>query len=110
VQRVIELINPILRGWVNYLGHGHAGRCFSYVPDWVEKKVRRHLARNSKRHGFGWKRWSKSWILCDNPGRLALPVCEHSRPVLVAMLRRQVMGHTESVPCTGANSQLKSFP
>jgi len=24
--------------------------------------VRRHLARNSKRHGFGWKRWSKSWI------------------------------------------------
>ena len=62
VQRVIALINPILRGWVNYFGHGHASRCFSYVRDWVEKKVRRHLARNSKRHGFGWKRWSKSWI------------------------------------------------
>lgn len=62
VQRVIDLINPILRGWVNYFGHGNASRCFSYVRDWVEKKVRRHLARNSKRHGFGWKRWSKSWI------------------------------------------------
>jgi len=62
VQGVIALINPILRGWVNYFGHGHASRCFSYVRDWVEKKVRRHLARNSKRHGFGWKRWSKSWI------------------------------------------------
>ena len=62
VDRVIALINPILRGWVNYFGHGHASRCFSYVRDWVEKKVRRHLARNSKRHGFGWKRWSKSWI------------------------------------------------
>ena len=62
VERVIVLINPILRGWVNYFGHGHASRCFSYVRDWVEKKVRRHLARNSKRHGFGWKRWSKSWI------------------------------------------------
>jgi RNA-directed DNA polymerase len=62
VQRVIELINPILRGWVNYFAHGHASRCFSYIRDWVEKKVRRHLARNSKRHGFGWKRWSKSWI------------------------------------------------
>jgi len=62
VERVIALINPILRGWANYFGHGNASRCFSYVRDWVEKKLRRHLARNSKRHGFGWKRWSKSWI------------------------------------------------
>ena len=62
VYRVIALINPILRGWVNYYAHGNASRCFSQVRDWVEKKVRRHLARNSKRHGFGWNRWSKSWI------------------------------------------------
>jgi RNA-directed DNA polymerase len=24
--------------------------------------VRRHLARNSKRTGFGWKRWSRRWL------------------------------------------------
>ena len=58
-SRVIQKINPILRGWVDYFAHGHASRSFSYVRDWVEKKVRRHLARNSKRHGFGWKRWSR---------------------------------------------------
>jgi len=62
VGRVIELINPILRGWVNYFAHGHPGRCFSYVRNWVEKKIRRHLARNSKRSGFGWKRWSTRWL------------------------------------------------
>jgi RNA-directed DNA polymerase len=62
VDLVICKINPILRGWVNYFGHGNASRCFSYVRDWVEKKVRRHLARNHKRTGFGWKRWSKSRI------------------------------------------------
>ncbi len=62
VNRVIELINPILRGWVGYFGHGNASSCFSYVRDWVEKKVRRHLARNSKRSGFGWKRWSRRWL------------------------------------------------
>jgi RNA-directed DNA polymerase len=28
----------------------------------VAKKVRRHLARNSKRTGFGWKRWSRRWL------------------------------------------------
>ena len=62
VQRVIERINPMLRGWVNYFAHGNASRCFSYVRDWVAKKVRRHLARNSKRTGFGWKRWSRRWL------------------------------------------------
>jgi RNA-directed DNA polymerase len=62
VQRVIDLINPKLRGWVDYFAHGNASRCFSYVRDWVEKTVRRHLARNSKRGGFGWKRWSKRWL------------------------------------------------
>ena len=62
VHRVIEKINPILRGWVNYFAHGNASRCFSYVRDWVEKKVRRHMARNQKRSGFGWNRWSKAWL------------------------------------------------
>lgn len=62
VQRVILRINPKLRGWVTYFAHGNASRCFSYIQDWVEKKVRRHLARNSKRTGFGWKRWSRRWL------------------------------------------------
>jgi RNA-directed DNA polymerase len=62
VEKVIAQINPILRGWVNYFAHGNASRCFSYVRHWVEKKVRRHLARNSKRSGFGWKRWSPRWL------------------------------------------------
>ena len=62
VERVIELINPILRGWVNYFAVGHSSRCFSFVKDWVEKKIRRHLMRSRKRPGFGWKRWSKTWF------------------------------------------------
>jgi RNA-directed DNA polymerase len=62
VGRVIELINPILRGWVNYFAVGHSSRCFSFVKDWVDKKVRRHLMRARKRKGFGWQRWSRRWL------------------------------------------------
>lgn len=62
VGRVIERINPILRGWVNYFAVGHASRCFSFVKDWVEKKIRRHLMRARKRKGFGWQRWSRPWL------------------------------------------------
>jgi len=62
VERIIERINPILRGWVNYFAVGHSSHCFSYVRDWVEKKIRRHLASSCKRQGFGWKRWSRQWL------------------------------------------------
>ncbi len=62
VGRVIELINPILRGWVNYFAVGHSSRCFSFARDWVEKKIRRHLMRARQRRGFGWRRWSRRWL------------------------------------------------
>jgi RNA-directed DNA polymerase len=62
VRRVIELINPILRGWVNYFAVGNSSRHFKLVKRWVELKVRRHLMRARKRRGFGWSRWSTSWI------------------------------------------------
>jgi RNA-directed DNA polymerase len=62
VDRVIDLINPVLSGWVNYFRIGHSSRCFGYVKDWVEKKIRRHLMRARQLGGFGWKRWSKAWL------------------------------------------------
>jgi RNA-directed DNA polymerase len=62
VGRVVELVNPILRGWVNYFAIGSASRCFGYIREWVERKIRRHLMRACGRRGFGWKRWSKHWL------------------------------------------------
>jgi len=62
VGKVIEKINPILRGWVNYFRIGDSSRCFSMVKRWVEKKVRRHLMRAGGRKGMGWKRWSREWL------------------------------------------------
>ena len=62
IDRVISLINPMLRGWVNYFAVGHSSECFGYIKDWVEKKVRRHMAHARKRKGFGWDRWSRPWL------------------------------------------------
>jgi len=62
VGRVIQLINPVLRGWVNYFAIGHSSECFSFIRDWVEKKIRRHMGRSRNRRGFGWKRWSRRWL------------------------------------------------
>src|ERR1700739_1691635 len=62
VGKVIEQINPILRGWVSYFAVGHSSRCFAFIENWVEKKIRRHMMRAKKRKGFGWKRWTKEWL------------------------------------------------
>ena len=62
VDRVVQLINPVLRGWVNYFAVGHASECFSFIQDWVEKKIRRHLGRSRNCRGFGWTRWSRRWL------------------------------------------------
>jgi len=82
VAEVIEAINPILRGWVNYFRVGHSSCCFSMIKDWVEKKIRRHMMRARNRRGYGWKRWSKEWLY----GKLASgdtqnrPVGDTSKP------------------------------
>ena len=62
VRRVVDIINPILRGWVNYFAVGYSNRCFQFVKRWVELKIRRHLMRARNRRGFGWERWSTRWL------------------------------------------------
>ncbi len=62
IDRVIDLINPIVRGWVQYFRIGHSSECFGYIKDWVEKNVRKHLMRAKKRRGFGWDRWKRAWF------------------------------------------------
>jgi RHS repeat-associated protein len=62
VTGLVATTNPILRGWVRYFAVGHSGRCFSFIKDWVEKKIRRHMMRARKRSGFGWRRWSSKQL------------------------------------------------
>jgi len=62
MRTVIDQINPVLRGWVNYFRIGNSSRCFGFIRNWVEKKIRRHLMRARQRKGFGWKRWSNQFL------------------------------------------------
>ena len=62
IERIINIINPIIRGWVNYFRYGDSSACFGYIQDWLEKKVRRHLMKARQWRGFGWKRWSRQWL------------------------------------------------
>jgi RNA-directed DNA polymerase len=62
LQGLIAELNPIVRGWVQYFAIGHSSRCFAFIRNRVEQKIRRHLAKACQRQGFGWKRWSRRWL------------------------------------------------
>jgi RNA-directed DNA polymerase len=62
VKELVEKINPILSGWVNYFRTGNSNRTFGYVKTYVESRVRRFAMRQRLRKGMGWKRWSIQMI------------------------------------------------
>jgi RNA-directed DNA polymerase len=90
------MINPVLRGWVNYFRVGDSHRCFSMIKYWVEKKIRRHLMRARGRKGMGWKRWSREWIY----GTLGL---FNDYRVADSYSRKQPQHHTSHNPCHEAS-------
>ena len=62
MQAALASVNPIVRGWVNYLRVGNSSQAFHKVRYHVERKVRRFATKKSKRKGFGWKRWSSAVV------------------------------------------------
>lgn len=59
---LINELNAVLRGWVNYFRIGNSNKCFSYIRDYTEKKIRRFLMKQRGKKGYGWKRWNSSWF------------------------------------------------
>lgn len=55
VQQVIQDLNPVLRGWVNYFGAGHASGAFHKVRHYVRRKIMRYVRKKQLRPGFGWQ-------------------------------------------------------
>jgi RNA-directed DNA polymerase len=62
---LINELNTVLRGWVNYFRIGNSNKCFSYIRNYVEKKIRRFLMKQRGKKGYGWKIWSNDWIYND---------------------------------------------
>ncbi len=62
LKEVIQAVNGVVRGWVNYFRVGNSNSTFCKVKYFIEKKVRRFVAKRKGLKGFGWKRWSKEEI------------------------------------------------
>ena len=68
VQVVVrEVVNPRVRGWVNYFRWGHSSQDLKFVRWQVDTKVRRFASRQrpKRRGGRRWTTWSRQEIYED---------------------------------------------
>jgi RNA-directed DNA polymerase len=59
-KEFVEMVNPMVTGWVNYFRHTNASQAFRGLQRFVNIRFRRYLTQRSKGRGFGWKRFPNS--------------------------------------------------
>jgi RNA-directed DNA polymerase len=75
LDRLIRVLNPILRGWANYYRHAASSRCFAYLSHYLWWRVIRWLRKKYPR--LTWKQirrrcWGHHWTSREGT-RLAWP-------------------------------------
>lgn len=55
VSDIVEKLNSVLRGWVNYFRIGNSSRIFNKIRGYTVMRIRKFIRRNQNRHGYGWK-------------------------------------------------------
>jgi RNA-directed DNA polymerase len=58
----VEMVNPMVTGWVNSFRHTNASQAFRGLQRFVNIRFRRYLTQRSKGRGFGWKRFPNSTL------------------------------------------------
>jgi group II intron reverse transcriptase/maturase len=61
-KECVEMVNPIVTGWVNSFRHTNASQAFRGLQRFVNIRFRRYLTQRSKGRGFGWKRFPNSTL------------------------------------------------
>jgi len=59
-QECVEMVHPMVMGWVNSFRHPNASQAFRGVQRFVNRRFRRYLTQRSTGRGFGWKRCPNS--------------------------------------------------
>src|SRR5215471_4919131 len=59
-KEFVDMVNPMVTGWVNYFRHTNASQAFRGLQRFVNIRFRRYLIQRSKGRGFEWKRFPNS--------------------------------------------------
>ncbi len=69
LENVVEELNPLLRGWINYYGLADGKRMTEELDQWIRRRLRRVL----------WVQWKRPWTRRKNLMLAGLPESQASR-------------------------------
>jgi hypothetical protein len=59
-KEFVDMVHPMVMGWVNYFRHTNASQAFRGVQRCVNMRFRRYLPQRRKGRGFGWQGFPNS--------------------------------------------------
>lgn len=62
VTQVIEELNPVIRGWVNYFKIGNSTKKFGKIKLYVAKRVKKFMRRRRGKSGYGYKEYPDNYL------------------------------------------------
>jgi len=55
IERVLEMINPMLRGWMNYFKYGNSSKKFEVIDSYVHERLALWWSKKHQKSGRRWK-------------------------------------------------------
>lgn len=62
VEEVIEQLNPVIRGWVNYFRIANSSKKFGKIRLYAAKKVRKFMRKRRNKSGYGYKKYPDDYL------------------------------------------------
>jgi len=61
-EEIIEQLNPVIRGWVNYFKIANSSKKFGKIRLYTAKKVRKFMRRRRHKSGYGYKKYPDDYL------------------------------------------------
>ena len=82
IEKIVEEVNRVLRGWGNYFAVGNSARKFSQVDSYVHERLALFVSKKTGRSGRNWqKRWRYDYMTRIGVYRLSGTVRWHKQTV-----------------------------
>jgi group II intron reverse transcriptase/maturase len=62
VEEVVNELNPVIRGWVNYFKIANSSKQFGKIRLYVGQKVRKFMRRRRNRRGYGFREYTNEYL------------------------------------------------
>lgn len=62
VEQIIEELNPVIGGWVNYFRMANSAKKFGKIKHYSAQRIRKFMRKRRQKSGYGYKQYPYSYI------------------------------------------------